>query len=218
MNLWTLISHLISFVSLIFKPNTLIIHKPHFKVYMHLKRNLRTWKMFLRQSPKILVSNLTTSFNMIANFTTQPPYHSHLWKSLQESFWVPASFREYKLKTSQVPVDFQWTKFPVSKILLIFSGQQGRRQLAKSQIFILFIKYTNILFIKYFQIPRTCWFSVDSKEEDSWPGWVGGLVAELLELYRYFVTIIIITIITIIITTATWEFFPHNPVFFDNDP
>merc|ERR1712004_589250 len=26
--------------------------------------------------------------------------------------------------------------------------------------------------------------SVDSKEEDSWPGWVGGLVAELLELYR----------------------------------
>merc|ERR1711899_175849 len=26
--------------------------------------------------------------------------------------------------------------------------------------------------------------SVDSKEEDSWPGWVGGLVAELLELYK----------------------------------
>merc|ERR1719278_1466930 len=26
--------------------------------------------------------------------------------------------------------------------------------------------------------------SVDSKEDDSWPGWVGGLVAELVELYR----------------------------------
>ena len=67
MNLWTLISHLISFASLIFKPNTLIIHKPHFKVYMHLKRNLRTWKMFLRQSTKILVTiKLNTNLYLIA--------------------------------------------------------------------------------------------------------------------------------------------------------
>ena len=63
---WTLTSHLVLFILLIFKPNIFfLIHNPHFKVYIHLKRNMRTLEMFLRQSTKILVSESTTCVHLI---------------------------------------------------------------------------------------------------------------------------------------------------------